>query len=81
MAALGFLMGVRSNILITEPDTFDWLVDLIGKLGEEEDAYHATCLLLVDYGTEFAVDEEEDVEPAEEMIEAAGVDEAAEKTS
>lgn len=49
LAALGFLFGVRSDILQKEPDTFEWLADLLGKLGREEDAYHATCLVLMDY--------------------------------
>lgn len=49
LAALGFLFGLRSDILHKEPDTFEWLVDLLGKLGREDDAYHATCLVLMDY--------------------------------
>lgn len=49
LAALGFLFGLRSDILDKEPDTFEWLVDLLAKLGREDDAYHATCLVLMDY--------------------------------
>lgn len=49
LAALGFVFGLRSDILQKEPLTFEWLVDLLGKLGREDDAYHATCLLLMEY--------------------------------
>lgn len=48
-AALGFVFGLRSDILTKEPDTAEWLIDLLGKLGNEEDAYHATCLIMFDY--------------------------------
>lgn len=37
------------DILQKEPRTADWLFDLSAKLGQEEDAYHATCLVLMDY--------------------------------
>jgi hypothetical protein len=49
LAALGFVFGLRSDILDTEPDTAEWLIDLLGKLGQEDDAYHATSLLMIDY--------------------------------
>lgn len=55
LAALGFLFGLRSDILQKEPRTADWLFDLLAKLGEEDDAYHATCLILMDYADEAAV--------------------------
>lgn len=32
----------------------EWLFDLLGKLGLEDDAYHATCLLLMEYSNEVA---------------------------
>lgn len=51
-AALGFVYGLRSTILTKEPKKAKWLVDLLGKLGREEDAYHAVCLLLLDYDSE-----------------------------
>lgn len=73
LAALGFVMGLRSDILTKEPLTFDWLVDLVGKLGQEDDAYHATCLLLIEYGSDIVVDEN-DVEPPDELITTPGVD-------
>lgn len=49
LAALGFVFGLRSDVLKKEPDTADWLIDLLGKLGQEEDAYHATCLVMMEY--------------------------------
>lgn len=62
LAALGFLFGLRSDILEKEPKTAEWLFDLLSKLGREDDAYHATCLVLMEYSTDPvqpAVDEEE----------------------
>ena len=50
LAALGFLFGLRSDILQDEPRTAKWLFDLLAKLGREDDAYHATCLVLMEYG-------------------------------
>ncbi len=49
LAALGFVFGLRSDVIEKEPDTADWLIDLLGKLGQEEDAYHATCLVMMEY--------------------------------
>lgn len=49
LAALGFVFALRSDIVDTEPDTAEWLIDLLGKLGQEDDAYHATCLVMVEY--------------------------------
>ena len=49
LAALGFVFGLRSDILHKEPRTADWLFELLAKLGREDDAYHATCLVLMEY--------------------------------
>ncbi len=49
MAALGFVYGLRSTILTEAPDKAEWLIDLLGKLGHEDDAYHAVALLMLDY--------------------------------
>ncbi|MFM0212829.1 hypothetical protein PQQ96_36155 [Paraburkholderia sediminicola] len=49
LAALGFVFGLRSDILQKEPKTAAWLFDLLAKLGREDDAYHATCLVLMEY--------------------------------
>ena len=49
LAALGFMFGLRSDILEKEPATAEWLFDLLTKLGQEDDAYHATALVLMEY--------------------------------
>lgn len=58
LAALGFVFGLRSDILQKEPKTAEWLFDLLAKLGQEDDAYHATCLVLMEYADEAAIPEE-----------------------
>lgn len=45
-AALGFLYGLGANALETEPEIARWLVDLLGKLGRESDAYDAVGLII-----------------------------------
>lgn len=55
LAALGFVFGVRSDILQKELRIAEWLFDLLAKLGQEDDAYHATCLILMDYDDDVAV--------------------------
>ena len=54
LAALGFVFGLRSDILHKEPKTAEWLFDLLVKLGQEDDAYHATCLVLMEYSDDAA---------------------------
>jgi hypothetical protein len=49
LAALGFVFALRSDILQKEPATYEWLADLLAKLGQEDDAYHATCLIMMEY--------------------------------
>ncbi|MBN9104936.1 MAG: hypothetical protein J0I14_08035 [Propionibacteriaceae bacterium] len=46
LAALGFLYGLGSSALDTEPETARWLIDLLGKLGREADAYDAVGLVI-----------------------------------
>jgi hypothetical protein len=46
---------LRSDILEKEPAVAEWLFDLLAKLGQEDDAYHATCLILMDYAAEVVV--------------------------
>lgn len=72
MAALGFLIALRSDILVKEPLIFDWLTDLVGKLGQEDDAYHATSLLLMDYGDDLVIDDDDDEEEPENPLTPAG---------
>ncbi|MCZ8253217.1 MAG: hypothetical protein O9318_12160 [Hylemonella sp.] len=50
LAALGFMFGLNSVILHEEPATAEWLFDLLTKLGREDDAYHSTGLVLMEYG-------------------------------
>ncbi|TFW30269.1 hypothetical protein E4L96_00485 [Massilia arenosa] len=57
LAALGFMFGLRSDILTKEVLTAEWLFDLLAKLGQEDDAYHATGLVLMEYGGEAAKDD------------------------
>ena len=64
LAALGFVFGLRSDILKKEAAVFDWLCDLLGKLGREDDAYHSTCLILMEYGDEVAIDNAGEETPA-----------------
>lgn len=49
LAAMGFVYGVRSTIFDAEFDKAVWLIDLLQKLGREDDAYHAVALLVLDY--------------------------------
>ena len=73
IAALGFLFGLRSTILQEEPDTAAWLLDQIGKLGREDDAYHSTCVVLIEYGDDVAA--ADDGSEPEDEIEQPGPDE------
>lgn len=86
LSALGFVYGLRSTILTTEPDKAEWLIDLLGKLGTEDDAYHAVALVMIDYDVEVseaAAEEVDSIEKAEpdalfEVVDVAtaAVDEA-----
>lgn len=57
LAATGFLFGLNADILEKEPKTAEWLFDLLAKLGREEDAYHATCVVLMSYSEGFVLPE------------------------
>lgn len=85
LAALGFVFGLRSDILEKEPATAEWIFDLLVKLGQEDDAYHATGLVLMEYsdgavlvdnGEEAAADitREPGAEPEEEVAPVADGD-------
>lgn len=73
ITALGFLFGLRSTVLQEEPDTAAWLLDQIGKLGREDDAYHSTCVVMIEYGDQVGA-ADDGSEPADE-IEEPGPDE------
>lgn len=49
LSALGFLYSLRSTAYEEERRQFDWLVDLLIKLGREEDAYDACCLVVPEW--------------------------------
>jgi hypothetical protein len=48
LAALGFVYGLSAIALETDKETTAWLIDLLQKLGREDDAYHAVALVLPD---------------------------------
>lgn len=73
MAALGFLFGLRSDILDREPEIAEWLIDLLGKLGRAEDAYHATCLVMIEYDNAIAAPVDSGDGPETELV-AAGIE-------
>ncbi|MCA8880865.1 MAG: hypothetical protein KDA73_13135 [Rhodobacteraceae bacterium] len=60
LAATGFLFGLNADILLKEPNTAEWLFDLLIKLGREEDAYHATCVILMSYSDPSPSEENEE---------------------
>jgi hypothetical protein len=74
LAALGFVYGLRSTILESEPDKAEWIIDLLHKLGNEDDAYHAVGLLMIEYSDEVAVEEGEDIaDEGDDTLAAAGI--------
>jgi hypothetical protein len=74
LAALGFVFGLRSNILVEEPDVAEWLIDLLGKLGREDDAYHATCLVMIDYDKDVVVPSDGEAVDDEDQLVSAGLE-------
>jgi hypothetical protein len=60
LAALGFMYGLRSTIFEEAPDKAEWLIDLLQKLGREDDAYHAVSLIIIEYGSHLAVTNDTD---------------------
>lgn len=81
MAALGFLYGLRSTILESEPEKAKWLIDLLAKLATGDNAYDAACLLMLSYDAEPPIDsdgghvDEEDAAVAEVQDDAIDADE------
>ncbi len=47
-AALGFVYALNAIALVKERDTAMWLIDLLQKLGREDDAYDAVALIMPD---------------------------------
>lgn len=84
-AACGFLFGLRSTAWDKEAKEGDAgiaerLVDLLTKMGQEPDAYHATALIVPQYGTgddEEAEGEPDDGPEEEEAVEPGADEEEA----
>lgn len=72
-AALGFFYSLSAIALESEADIAEWLIDLLIKLGREDDAYDAVALVLPDLARS---QEPRDPEPEEDAgpIEAGVVD-------
>lgn len=75
MAALGFVYGLRSTILTTEKEAARWLVDLLQKLGREDDAYDSVCLLMLEYDDALVPEDSDGVQDGDDALAAAGVGE------
>lgn len=74
LAALGFVYGLRSTIFDESPDKAEWLIDLLQKLGREDDAYHAVSLIVIEYGSHLTVEETDDDQgDGEDPLAEAGV--------
>ncbi|WP_166356408.1 hypothetical protein [Phytoactinopolyspora limicola] len=65
-AACGFVYGLRSTCWDQSPDKAAWLVDLLTKLGREDDAYHAVALIVPQYGGDLSGPDPGDDAPADE---------------
>ncbi|MGB3186514.1 MAG: hypothetical protein WBG36_14085 [Ornithinimicrobium sp.] len=75
LAALGFLYGLRSTVFEESPEKAEWLIDLLQKLGREDDAYHAVALLIIDYQVPGADDSvQDDPGDGENPLADAGVE-------
>lgn len=80
-AALGFVYGLRSTALKpANVATAEWIIDLLGKLGREDDAYDAVALVIPDWSDGDQVgsgrddeDEDDDDGGGDNPLVAAGV--------
>lgn len=72
-AALGFVYALSAISLVTERDTALWLIDLLQKLGREDDAYDAVALVMPDLTGEQEPAGTEEPDPAG-PLEAGAVD-------
>ena len=73
LAAIGFFYGLRSTVFAEAPDTAEWIIDLLQKLGREDDAYHAVGLLIIDYDS-VAEAPADDPGDGENPLVAAGIE-------
>jgi hypothetical protein len=76
LAALGFVYGLRSTILTAEPNKAEWLIDLLEKLGNEDDAYHAVALVMIDAEVAEINYAADDLDDGDDPLVAAGVTQA-----
>ncbi len=74
-AALGFVYGLRSTAFEEAPATAAWIIDLLGKLGREDDAYDAVALLVPDWLTTTPTDEDASDDSDNPLV-AAGIEPA-----
>lgn len=72
-AALGFLYSLRSTALIEEPAITRWLIDLLTKLGREDDAYDAVTLLIPEWSSDLDADVGIGDDDPEDRLAAAGL--------
>lgn len=66
LAALGFMYSLRSTAHTEERRQFDWIVDLLIKLGREDDAYDACALIVPEW--EGAAPPDESPEPDDAIL-------------
>lgn len=72
LAALGFVFSLRANAFTEAPRVADWILDLLAKLGREDDAYDAVALVVPRYPdsaqTEAEAKETDDTSGSEEPL-------------
>jgi len=73
LAALGFVYGLRSTIFDESPDKAEWLIDLLQKLGREDDAYHGVALVVMEYGAHLVVESNDDLGDGGDPLSEAGI--------
>ena len=71
-AALGFFYSLRSTALTQEPDKAAWLIDLLAKLGREDDAYDAVGLIIPEWDDRTGLQEVDD--EGKDPLAAAGLE-------
>lgn len=75
-AAAGFVYGLRSTCWDESPDKALWLIDLLAKLGREDDAYHAVALIVPEYGGDIPGDDDQEAAPIGEPVVTDGAPES-----
>jgi hypothetical protein len=70
-AALGFFFSLRSTVLTPQfEDVAVWIIDLLGKLGREDDAYDAVCLVIPDWSDDVAAPSGDDDDGEDPLVSA-----------